>query len=246
MRITWHPGFERHRALSPSKPSAAHPAIAESHNPALEAMEQEVLLMAAVVTAELASCRMGRGISQEDSTFSHFLADMNQFEGRFRGILLDPSLSRYQTARLNRIFRTYQKLRPVTQLRRHIEFPIRALAEHNDFIQLELSKAVSAVMTLGRRATFTLHEPGWAGFLEAHAAHEQAQAQLAEARKRFQAVLSPEAYRAVQASLLALDIICAAFLAIAQEHAEILRPEILNQMGSPLPRTIENNVSVLI
>ncbi len=215
--------------------------IAESPHPALDSIEQEVILMASVVLAELASCRVGQGVSEEASTFAHFLAEMSQFEGHFRGILLDPSLSRCQTARLSRVFRTYQHLRPLAQMSRHIEFPIRALEEHHEFIQRELGKTVSAVVLLGRRATFTLHEPGWSSFLEAHAAHEQAQAQIEETRKRLQVVLSPEAFRIAQAALLSLEVSCTAFLGIAQDHSEVLRPEILNQMGWPLPRPLNNN-----
>ena len=202
--------------------------------------------MASVVLVELSNCRVGRRISEADSTFAHFLADMEQFEGRFRSVLLDPTLSRYQTARLNRIFRAYQQLRPLGQLNRHIEFPIRSIDEHHEFIQMELCKAVEAVIQLGKRSIHTMSQPGWASFLEAHAAHEQAQAQIAETRKRFRSVLTPGAFRAAQAALLALDVASAAFQGIAHEHSEILNPDAYNEMGSHLPRTRRDDLPSLV
>ncbi len=246
MRITWRPDFEPNRPLTTHPSSSTRHMGAESPHAGMDKIEQEVILMASVATAELANCRVAQGSVGDSSTFAHFLADMEQFEGRFRSILLDPSLSRYQTARLNRIFRAYQQLRPVGQLRRHIEFPLLSITEHNDFIRMELGKAVGAVTLLGHKCVHSMREPGWAGFMEAQAAHEQAEAQVQETRRRLRAVLSSGAFRAAQAALFALDVACVAFHGIAKEHSEILRPEVINQMGNLMSRTLRDDLPALM
>jgi pyruvate carboxylase len=111
---------------------------------------------------------------------------------------------------------------------------------------MELCKAVEAVIQLGKRSVHTMNQPGWAGFLEAHAAHEQAQAQIDEARKRFRSVLTPGAFRAAHAALLALDVATAAFQSIAHEHSEVLNQEAYNEMGNHLPRTRRDDLPSLL
>lgn len=239
MRITWHPDFESNRPLKTHSSSPTWHKGAESPHPGIDKIEQEVILMASVATAELTNCRVTQGSVGDSSTFVHFLADMELFEGRFRSILLDPSLSHYQTARLNRIFRAYQQLRPVGQLRRHIEFPLLSITEHNNFIRMELGKAVGAVTLLGHKCIPSMREPGWAAFMEAQVANEQAEAQVQETRKRLLAVLSPGAFRAAQAALFALEVACVAFHGIAKDHSEILCPEAINKMGNLLPRALQ-------
>lgn len=231
MRITWRSDFENAQPTEPAFTPALRRQIIESPHPALDKIEQDVALMAAIAAAEVATCRLGQGISEKASTFSHFLGDLEQFEGGIRGLLLDTSLSRYKTFRLNRVFRAYQLLRPIGQLRRHIEFPLLAILEHNEFIRMEMSKATEAVAAQGRKAAQTMREPGWPSYLEVCAAQEQAQAVIQEARRRFRTVLSPGAYRAAQAALIALEVASEAFQGIAHGHSEVLRADVINQLG---------------
>ena len=241
MRITWRSDFESTQSTERVVVPANRRQLIENPHPALDKMEHDVALMVAIAAADLATCRLGHGISEEASTFSHFLADLEHFEGGIRGLLLDTSLSRYKTTRLNRVFRAYQLLRPIGQLRRHIEFPLLAIQEHSEFIRLEISKAIEAVASQGRKAAQTMREPGWGSYLEVCAAQEQAQAVIQEARRRFRVVLTPGAYRAAQASLMALEVACETFQGIAHQHSEVLRAEVINQMGAPVMRTYNNN-----
>lgn len=246
MRIAWRNNFEKAQPQPrPVQPNAKR-AVVETPNPTLDKLERDIILMASVSVAELAMCRLGQGVPESASTFSQFLADSEQFEGTFRSVLLDTSLSRFQTARLNRIFRSYQLLRPITQLRRHIEFPILSLTEHNDFIRHELAKAVEAVTTQGRKSAATMREPGWSMYLEAHTSYDEAQATLIEARQRFLTVLTPGGFRTSQAALLALEVASTAYLGLAKEHSERLRPEIINQMGAPIPAPPDNDLAMTL
>lgn len=238
MRIAWRNNYER--AATPNATrvvpaTTARRQVVEVQNPLLDKLERDVTLMASVSVAELSMCRLGTSVPESASTFSHYLADMEQFEGTFRSVLLDTSLSRYQTVRLNRIFRSYQLLRPIAQLRRHIEFPIFCVEEHPDFLRHELTRAVEEVLVLGRKAAATMRSPGWAAYGEAYARYEAAMALILESRRRFRAVLSPGAFRTVQAALLALEVACSAYQNLAREHSEELVADKINQMGAPLP-----------
>ena len=246
MRIAWRNNYEKAQPQPQTIQPHVKRTVVETPNPTLDKLERDISLMASVSVAELAMCRLGHSVPENASTFSHFLADSEQFEGTFRSVLLDTSLSRFQTARLNRIFRSYQLLRPIAQLRRHIEFPILSLNEHNDFIRHELTKTVEAVTALGRKAAATMREPGWSAYLEAHATHGAAQQLITESRRRFQAVLTPGAFRTSQAALLALEVASSAYLSLAREHSEALRPEVINKMGAPIPAPLNNELTMTL
>ena len=219
MRIAWRPAFECPRTLLalPNPEIVFSRGRTEPANPRLAALEREVGLLVSVAAAELAASRLGVPAAPDDSS-SLFLADMPALEGRFRTVLLDPSLTEHQERRLRRARTAYQSLLPVRSLRHQIELPLYQLEEHNALVRFELGRAAEAVAWLGKKATLTVREPDTHArrtFLEVE---ETAQAILRQAGFRLCTVLSPEGFRTAQAALLALDAARLAFTDILKDY----------------------------
>lgn len=190
---------------------------AEPQHLGLEALEREVQLFVTVAAAEIAASRLGRS-AQDNASSSLFLLDMEQLEGRFRTVLVDPALTESQNERLTRARDTYRQLLPIRRLRNHVELPMRLLEEHNAFIRFELARAAEAVAWLGKKAVLAVREPDTLSRQQFQETEEMAQAALLEATRRLQTVLSPYRFCVVRASLLALDVAREGFVDILERY----------------------------
>lgn len=206
MRIPWRAAFEPPLARVPLVFSHGK---AEPRNHTLETLEAETLSLIATASREL----LGAASLGEQ---------LERFEGRLRGLLLDPSLTPRQAARLERAQRHYHLLLPLGQVRQHTERAGRLVRESNGLVRFELARLSATVAWLGSKTAGVLTEPGGLqeeGFYSAQSAAAQ---ELAFLEIHLQAELSPREWRITRAALLALGLASDTFTALHAEHTRLL------------------------